>query len=354
MKMNVVTKRLLFCALVTGAAAAWFAACENPWMKEATSSLYKEKDKDGGNSGGPIPLFTLNSVAAVEAWIDEQILQGHGAFTDPIPLPPLAITDAFSDYWLALITAIAGKGAYVELDLTYCGMGGVSPSGEFNPGAANTGEPFISALALPNAATSIKGGTFTASTFQHFTVMESVSGTGVTSIGYRAFDGCTSLTEVSFPAATNIGQDAFIACTGLTEVSFPAATNIGQNVFEGCTGLTTVSLPLLPNINIHAFTGCTGLTEVSFPAATYIGGNTFRNCTGLTDITLGASPPTLLSSAFASTSGGASPLITIHVSPPGTTGAYQTAWGITQLSFAVGGNTSTFGTGHNAITITDM
>ncbi|MDR1307108.1 MAG: hypothetical protein LBK74_06015 [Treponema sp.] len=48
-------RRLSLCAVVLTAAvltaavltATLFAACENPWMKEATSSLYKDKDGAG-------------------------------------------------------------------------------------------------------------------------------------------------------------------------------------------------------------------------------------------------------------------------------------------------------------------
>jgi sugar lactone lactonase YvrE len=77
MKINVVTKRLLFCAVVICAAAGWFGACENPWMKEATSSLYEEKDnnKDGG-PGGPPPQY---------AWVVTTIAgDGTAGFVDNV------------------------------------------------------------------------------------------------------------------------------------------------------------------------------------------------------------------------------------------------------------------------------
>ncbi|MGM9843778.1 MAG: leucine-rich repeat domain-containing protein, partial [Muribaculaceae bacterium] len=51
----------------------------------------------------------------------------------------------------------------------------------------------------------------------------------VTSIDYRAFDGCTGLTSVAIPnAVTSIGHYAFEGCTGLTSVTIPnSVTSIG-------------------------------------------------------------------------------------------------------------------------------
>jgi hypothetical protein len=75
-----------------------------------------------------------------------------------------------------------------------------------------------------------------------------------TSIGFRAFDGCTSLVSVSFlPEATSIGNQAFANCTSLTTVSFPAVQTIGEVAFMGCTSLATVSFPAVTSIDGGAF-----------------------------------------------------------------------------------------------------
>lgn len=63
---------------------------------------------------------------------------------------------------------------------------------------------------------------------------------GVTSIGYRAFEGCTNLTSVTLPnSMTTIGYFAFNECEKLTKIRIPAETvKIERNSFKNCENLT--------------------------------------------------------------------------------------------------------------------
>ena len=66
----------------------------------------------------------------------------------------------------------------------------------------------------------------------------------VTSIGYRAFDGCSGLTNVNIPSSvTSIGVWSFCGCGGLTSIEIPSSVkSIGGDAFGGCSGLTSIKI----------------------------------------------------------------------------------------------------------------
>ena len=117
---------------------------------------------------------------------------------------------------------------------------------------------------------------------------------GVTSIGSRAFFGCSVLTDVTLSDdMTSIGYDAFRDCGSLNDVIIPeSVTEIPYGAFYNCTALKNVTLPkgLLSIENAYtyiwdvygAFQNCKSLTEVTIPeAVTSIGVAAFRDCDSL-------------------------------------------------------------------------
>ena len=88
---------------------------------------------------------------------------------------------------------------------------------------------------------------------------------GVTSIGYGAFAGCSGLTSIAIPSSvTSFGEFAFSNCSGLTSIAFHSSvTHIGRWAFYNCTGLTSVTIPSsVTSIGERAFIGCSGLTSI--------------------------------------------------------------------------------------------
>jgi len=122
----------------------------------------------------------------------------------------------------------------------------------------------------------------------------------VTSIGDRAFYGCTGLSSIEIPnSVTNIENSAFTLCSGLTSVEIPnSVTSIGRYVFSECSSLTSVTIP---------------------SSVTSIGEGTFKSCNGLTSVTCEAVvPPTSGSGVFYKTN------CPIYV-PSQSVNAYKTA-----------------------------
>ena len=133
-------------------------------------------------------------------------------------------------------------------------------------------------------------------------IIQVTIGSGVTSIGYRLFAGCSALTSVTIPdSVTSINSFAFFDCSALASVKIPnSVTSIGDYAFSDCSALTSVTIPnSVTSIDYYAFGGCSSLTSVTIGnSVTSIGDYAFRGCNLLTSVTIPDSVTDIGSCAF--------------------------------------------------------
>ena len=88
----------------------------------------------------------------------------------------------------------------------------------------------------------------------------------VTSIGWRAFDSCSSLNSIKIPASvTSIGDYAFSDCSSLSSIEIPnSVTSIGGGAFSGCSKLSSIEIPgSVTSIGGGAFSYCDSLENIT-------------------------------------------------------------------------------------------
>ncbi|MBQ3202460.1 MAG: leucine-rich repeat domain-containing protein [Clostridia bacterium] len=140
------------------------------------------------------------------------------------------------------------------------------------------------------------------STAGDLVIPDTIEGYPVTTIGYRAFYDCTSLTSVTISdGVIEIGERAFLDCTGLTTIIIPnSVKEIGEYAFAGCTSLTSVTIPnSVKEVGKGWFYGCKSLASVTIPDGIHeIGYCSFADCKNLASVTIPESVSDISAEAF--------------------------------------------------------
>ena len=124
----------------------------------------------------------------------------------------------------------------------------------------------------------------------------------VTSIGKRAFKGCSLLHKINIPGnVKNIGADAFMDCKSLFAVKISEGVmTIGKGAFRNCSSLKEIVLPKsLREISAEAFIDCPSIRRIKIQeGVTKIGKFCFANCKSLEIVVIPNSIMTLGDSCF--------------------------------------------------------
>ncbi len=270
-----------------------------PWYSYR-SSIKTVTIEDGVTSIGSYAFYYCSSLTSVT--IPNSVTSiGDGAFYECSGLTSVTIPNS--------VTSI-GDGAFYECSgLTSVHISDIAAWCKIAFGSSDANPLYyahnlylngtlVTDLVIPNSVTSIGYEAFRGcSSLTSITIPNSV-----TSIGYEVFRGCSSLTSITIPnSVTSIGQYAFYNCSKLTSVTIPnSVTSIGDGVFESCSSLTSVTIPnSVPSIGNSAFSGCSSLTSITIPnSVTSIGDRAFAGCSSLTSVTIPNSVTSIGNYAF--------------------------------------------------------
>ena len=119
-----------------------------------------------------------------------------------------------------------------------------------------------------------------------FYINSSTSGYVQYSIFGSTNSPCNVELSIDLPNATSIGVRAFYGCSALTSIELPNATSIGDYAFDGCSALTSIDLPSVVTIEGGSFHNLAALTVVDLGKVESFGQYAFRLCSELTTIVI--------------------------------------------------------------------
>jgi len=286
-------------------ASALLVSCGNPWIKDLTDPLAKEKEKDNPQTELPfpdipntpetpnIPETTLNLNPQASDFEIGNLEQAAGNVT-PVTITPKAgkSNGAITVYYDGSINLPSSVGLYtVTFDVAEsegwnAAYGLTAGTLTINPpviSSVNDLSTWLTAQPANTASTPYTVVLDGISNSNISTIKSTLTGSGkyvnldlsrntsITSIPDNTFSNCTILTGITLPDSVTVigssnGAGAFKDCTSLKSVTIPdSVTSVGDSSFADCTSLTSVIIgSKVESIGHYSFLNCNALVSVTF------------------------------------------------------------------------------------------
>lgn len=139
-------------------------------------------------------------------------------------------------------------------------------------------------VSMPDSITTITSYAYRGTNLKFLTVPNSV-----TSLPPYCFNEAANLRCVSLPdSLTSISTSSLRECTSLEEIAIPdTVSSLGSYTFYGCESLTSIKVPAaVTSLDTYVFNGCSSLIDITLPnTITSIEANAFSGC-GFSELTL--------------------------------------------------------------------
>lgn len=208
------------------------------------------------NAGSLASMLSTIEKTNIENLVISNTIDARDFVTLRDSMPNLTVLDLSN---VKIMEYVGNQGTAGIMPYTY--KNNEIPINAFFDKSKMIGKGSLTNIILPYSSTSIAQNAFTACTYLHSVIIQSM----VTNIGIYSFGECASLSSITIPSSvSNIADSAFANCSKLSSFTIPSAiSTLKRQLLSGDTNITTLAIPLnITIIETQAFANCTGLKSI--------------------------------------------------------------------------------------------